>query len=35
MPHEFYFVMWIAIAYVVARIVNNYVSVRTILGPGV
>jgi hypothetical protein len=35
MSDEFKYVLWIAVAYIAARVINNYVSVKTLLGPGV
>jgi hypothetical protein len=35
MSPELKYVLWIAVAYIAARVVNNYVSVKSLLGPGV
>lgn len=35
MSHELQMVLWVALAYIAARIVNNYVSVSKLFGPGV
>lgn len=35
MSDEMKYVLWIAVAYIAARVVNNYINVKSLLGPGV
>jgi hypothetical protein len=34
MSHEVKYLLWVATAYIAARIINNYITVTKLIGPG-